>query len=69
MPYRFYVPGCKSNYKSSSEKCSVFSFPKEPDRVSLWLRKINRADYTVTKTSRICEKHFDERFITIGKIN
>jgi hypothetical protein len=24
----------------------------------------NRADYTVTKTSRICEKHFDERFIT-----
>ena len=44
------VPNCRGNY-SSTDKVSVFLFPRDPTRRALWLSKIPRA------------KHFDEQFI------
>ena len=63
MPDKCCVPKCNSNYDSTVEYVTVFSFPKEKDRIDLWLRKIPRENLTVTKHTRICIKHFEERFI------
>lgn len=62
MPRHCCVPACKSNYASSlkSEKPqTTFSFPKDKSIQDLWLRKIHREDYTVTKCSAICARHFN----------
>lgn len=56
---------CKSNY--DSEKCeslvSVFYFPKDEDRKKKWVKFVHRKDWTPTKNSVICIKHFHEKYI------
>ena len=64
MPYACCVPGCKSNYNyKSGENIRVFSFPKDSERRSTWLKKINRGNFEPTKSSRVCIRHFSETFI------
>ena len=62
MPRKCCVPGCRGNY-SSAEKVSVFKFPKDPTRKSLWLSKIHCADFVPSAESVVCARHFDEQFI------
>ncbi|GIY79153.1 THAP-type domain-containing protein [Caerostris extrusa] len=42
----------------------VFNSPKEEDRRNLWLKKINRKDYSPSsKNIVVCIKHFSEKFV------
>lgn len=59
----FPAVGNSNSNKGQGEKMSLFSFPKSEQQISIWLRKIHRTDYTASKNSFICEKHFEEKFI------
>ncbi len=63
MPYKCCVPSCKSNYDRTTDYISVYKFPTDSKRLDLWMRKIPRENLTITKNSRVCLKHFEERFI------
>nr|CAI5820906.1 unnamed protein product [Callosobruchus analis] len=67
MPRLCCVPRCKSNYKSTLKMEALqttFSFPKKANLGMRWLKAIHRDNYTVTKNSVVCCKHFDEDEIT-----
>ena len=59
------VVGCSSNYESG-EPAPVFGFPKDENLRKLWVRFINRKDWTVKKTSFICSKHFESKYVKEG---
>ena len=63
MPYKCCATGCNSNYDKNTEYVTVFRFPDDIERQRQWIRQIPRANLTVTKYTRICIKHFEERFI------
>jgi len=63
MPYKCCAPGCKSNYAGSLDYVTVYKFPNDASRLDLWMRKIPRENLDVTKSTRICIQHFEERFI------
>ena len=50
---------------------ATFHFPnkdKYPDLRAKWVRWVNRKDFeTATNSNVICEKHFEEKFISRGK--
>lgn len=56
MPYCV-VYGCKSN-SSLEQNVHWFSFPKDQSRLKAWIHYCKRKDFTPTKHSRICGKHF-----------
>ena len=61
------IPGCRSGYDSSSSAGKTFHrFPlKNEELLSLWLKRIPRADFTPTRNSCVCSSHFlEEDFIT-----
>ena len=62
------VYGCKSGYLSStSEKVSTFTFPfDKPIVLTGWVKFVNRANWTPTKYSAICIKHFEDKYIFHG---
>lgn len=62
MPFVCCVPGCKIRY-NADEKVSLFRFPKNEDFREKWLRYIHRDGYQICDSSRVCIKHFSERFI------
>ena len=58
------VYGCKSNYdKVKANYVSVFKFPDNIDRKNEWIRKIPNKNLKITKQSKVCIKHFDEKDI------
>lgn len=59
MPNMCIVPKCTSNYRSSKEKTTCFSIPKDPVLKSKWLKNIPRKNYNPGKCAVVCEKHFD----------
>ncbi|KAK4884968.1 hypothetical protein RN001_001239 [Aquatica leii] len=64
MPRKCCVPGCKSNYDSTSREnlqcVTTFSFPKNEEIRSKWLRAIPRKDWIPTPSSVVCCKHFND---------
>jgi len=62
MPRRCCVTGCRGNY-DQKERISVFRFPTDADRRSLWLTKIPREDFVPSSVSVVCARHFSEQFI------
>ncbi|KAH8036243.1 hypothetical protein HPB51_020914 [Rhipicephalus microplus] len=61
-----FAPGCSSGYVSSrrsGQRVSLFSVPKEPERLKAWQRAVPRAYQVLDASSRICELHFDEQYI------
>ena len=59
MVYKCCAPGCKSGYSGNpSENVTLHKFPKREDVLSTWMRKIPRADFVPTKSSRLCSLHF-----------
>jgi hypothetical protein len=58
-----FVPGCKSGYKTCTEKVSFFQPPSDPLLLSQWQRAIPRADLVLTRKDRVCEKHFTPELI------
>ena len=70
MGYKCCVPGCNSNYESAGKegKCSTFSFPSDVIIREQWLRNIPR-DIKVTKHTRVCIKHFEEKDVHTHNIH
>ncbi|KAG8184514.1 hypothetical protein JTE90_002360 [Oedothorax gibbosus] len=70
-----YVPEGTTNYKSSKkngEKFTLFGAPVNDELRAKWARKIPRSDRVFDVKSCVCEKHFDEQFISreyVHKIN
>lgn len=62
MPKTCYIPGCRSGYRSKSEKVS-FCLPSDADEREKWKRAIPRQEaggFTFdSQHVRACEKHFD----------
>ncbi|XP_055337664.1 uncharacterized protein LOC129587779 [Paramacrobiotus metropolitanus] len=57
------APGCDFLRKGCEEKRSLFSFPKEKPRLDKWLRNLGRKDFQPSKSSTLCEIHFEDHFI------
>ena len=67
MVYKCCVRNCKTN-TSKGEKGPVSTFPeflRPPDKElsKQWERFVNKKNWVATQYSRICLKHFDERFL------
>ena len=69
------VAYCKTGYKKRQhkinvipEKFPVFCFPlKNPELNRKWIRFVNRKDWALTRRSGVCSKHFEEKFLKVGK--
>jgi hypothetical protein len=65
------IIGCRGNYlkcqgSDDDNKVSIFRFPKDKERLQLWLRKIPQDNLTADKITDymgVCERHFDPRLI------
>ena len=67
MVYTCCIPGCKTGYKSNqtSQKISLFRFPKNESLKAEWMKIIPRENWTLTDSHRVCADHFyDEDFET-----
>ena len=64
MVHKCCVYGCNSNYQSNKKDYqTVFSFPKDEEKCEEWKRRIPNKNLKVTKSTRVCIKHFDEKDI------
>ena len=56
---------------STDNKCKtspVFGFPfDKPDLNQRWIKFVNRKDWKPTNSSVICMKHFESKYIKVGK--
>ena len=63
MVFTCCVPNCKTGYrsnKSDSEVVSLFQFPSDPALRQAWINAIPRQNWTVSKTTEVCARHFHE---------
>ena len=59
-----------SGYKTNKEIVSSFEFPiKRPQLMKKCIVFVNRRNWTPSKSSVICIKHFKDDFINFGKKN
>lgn len=62
-----YAPGCMSGYpgfrEANGRTLSLFGVPKDNERRKQWDRNLHRKDKTLSETSAVCERHFEEHFI------
>lgn len=67
MPRKCCVPKCNSNYasvlKSQESYVSVFLFPKNEICRQKWINAVHRKNWTPSKNSAVCSKHFRENDI------
>ncbi|KAG8180952.1 hypothetical protein JTE90_024701 [Oedothorax gibbosus] len=56
------VPGCRGNY-DKNEKVTLFRFPKDKFQLQKWVSTIPRENFTPSKHSRVCLRHFKEEEI------
>jgi len=57
------APGCTANYDNTTDYISVFCFPSNEARRQQWIRRIPRADFSITKNTVICQRHFEKHFV------
>ena len=64
MPNKCAVFGCKSGYSSSQIK-PLFHIPGDEYKSlkELWVKFLNRENYTITTQTCICIDHFEEKYI------
>ena len=66
---------CKRRYKKRQhkihyipEKFPEFRFPlKNPELNRKWIRLANRRHWASMRRSGVCSKHFEEKFLKVGK--
>ncbi len=61
MPNNCCVTNCRSNYEPPY--VTVYCFPADDERRRLWMLKIPHDNLIVTQHSRLCIKHFEDKFI------
>ena len=66
MGYKCAVVGCRTGYEGG-EKQSTFFFPTDLNLKEKWIKFVNRKEWSPTKYSVICAKHFDKELIKEGK--
>ncbi|KAL3189721.1 hypothetical protein MRX96_021186 [Rhipicephalus microplus] len=63
MPLTCCVPGCRSGYRSTTEKAPLFCLPSDREQRDRWKRAIPRQETDAfsfeSKAVRVSEKHFD----------
>ncbi|KAH8025248.1 hypothetical protein HPB51_005599 [Rhipicephalus microplus] len=64
MGKKCFVPRCTTDYKSCQEKYSLFSAPKDDERLKLWRHAILRKDRPLQPTDSACERHFEFHLVT-----
>jgi len=67
MVNTYFVPNCKTGYKSekATKKSSLFKFPKDLKLRNKWIKAIPRKNWKLTANHRVCEAHFSPSdFIT-----
>ena len=69
MGFKCSVYGCRTNYKvkQGESKEETLSKPAFDETFLVWVKFVNRQNYKVTASSRICMDHFDEKFINRGQ--
>jgi hypothetical protein len=63
MPYKCCVTACQSNYYPDQPYVTVFAFPDDEERSKIWKLKIPRENLVVNKNTRVCIKHFEDRYV------
>ena len=59
MVYTCCVPGCKSGCKPcQNEKISLLKLPNNEEHKQKWIAAIPHKNWQVTKTTKVCAKHF-----------
>ena len=58
--------GCKTGY-SSGPRRAIFQFPEKDTLCAKWVEFVNRKDFVVTESSRICIDHFESTYLSQGK--
>ena len=62
MPQKCSVVNCRTGYINGPAK-PMFSFPRNTDLRQRWFKFLNREDYSITSSSRICIDHFESKYI------
>ena len=62
MPHKCSVVKCRAGYTNGPVR-PMFSFPSKTDLRQRWIQFINREDFSVTSSSRICIDHFESKYI------
>uniref|UniRef100_A0A224Z7Q2 THAP domain containing protein n=1 Tax=Rhipicephalus zambeziensis TaxID=60191 RepID=A0A224Z7Q2_9ACAR len=67
MPKTCCVPHCRSGYRGTVEKVSLFALPSDPECRNKWKRAIPRQETGTFSFSspnvRVCDRHFDKQDI------
>ena len=58
MGFKCAVVGCKTGY-SSGPRRALFKIPEKGTLRAKWVEFVNRKDFVVTESSRICIDHFE----------
>ncbi|KAH8009636.1 hypothetical protein HPB51_018904 [Rhipicephalus microplus] len=58
------APRCKTGYKSCTKKLSLFSAPREEERLLVWRNAIPRKDRILQSTDHLCERHFEPHLVS-----
>ena len=67
MGFKCAVVGCKTGYSSGPRK-ALFKFPEKDTLRAKWIVFVNRKDFVVTESSRICIDHFERlTFLLVKK--
>ena len=55
------IPNCSTGYRSasSSERISIFHFPRDEQLKVKWLKPILNKNWNLADSHRICAKHFN----------
>ena len=70
MVYKCCMVGCGTGLTNKPEGIAVFGFPdkeEDLDRRRAWVRFVNRKNFEITNKTKICELHFEDRFIRRGE--
>ncbi|GFW46080.1 hypothetical protein TNCV_3276971 [Trichonephila clavipes] len=58
--------GCKERFTKGGAY-TFHCFPKDEARRKLWEKQLRRGNFTSTPYSRICSKHFEEKYFQVEK--
>ncbi|KAH8025230.1 hypothetical protein HPB51_005426 [Rhipicephalus microplus] len=64
MGKKCFAPRCNARYKSCTEKLSLFSAPRDEERLRVWRNAIPRKDQILQSTDHLCERHFEPHLVS-----